>query len=884
MNKKGISFIVLMITIVVALILISVTVISTKNSIDNATITKMAESIKQVEDASEAYYISNGKFPTSDENSEPLTKNQVIGLVADNVESEFLSEVDQNNDGSVNEYYKIDLSKINVQSTSYGRGTDGQDDVFVIAYPSMNVYYLKGFYAKSTVYFSISPKISNIVKVDQNLGIPDGSQTEVISSSGINVTKQKDWTSKMSLIVKTTLDSNETMYISISDGVQKQMITSSGEYEKSFNVTDLFAPNSILTDTATFAITDILENKKYMDIIKKKDSSDIGKVRIDLTKLDLTHPDVTNILTSSYTNMNVVTFDIADNASGVNQIRYDYLTRIDDNGTEQNYYKDISSFDIEYMKQKSKVLKNIESNTVSINIPKNVNQVSIAVFDKAGNYILQGVRVQPIINISNIINSATKEKFNSTTNVYSTRGVSQIKSSYSLDGLTYINEQIISVNSDSLTTSRQINYDNVNASKIYYKIEVTDNNSTVALRKIETKIFVINENLSDYEVSNTPVLVSGLTAKKWNTTTSAWDTVASPSTDTSWYDYKNKVWANAQSADGSMWVWIPRYIYKISSLWHTNSSQGGVVDVQFSQGTNDNWNSSIISSIDVGTSSNASNNKWTSHPAFKFGSVELTGIWVAKFEVSGTVDSLDIKPGVSSLRNLSVSQMFTASRNMETNNKYGWGTTGQGIDTHLMKNTEWGAVSYLAQSKYGKNAEVWINPNSNYLTGNAGTTVSASSTITTYAYTDVTNGINASTTGNIYGIYDMSGGAWECTAAYINNQNANLNNNGSNLVNADVKYKDIYDKGTTDDYTNNYVGTINKKGDAIYETSQDGSASDSAWYLDQTTIPYTNTPFFIRGGGYDLTSASGIFTFGASSGAAFNYLSFRPVLVVGETL
>ena len=29
-----------------------------------------------------------------------------------------------------------------------------------------------------------------------------------------------------------------------------------------------------------------------------------------------------------------------------------------------------------------------------------------------------------------------------------------------------------------------------------------------------------------------------------------------------------KRWANAKSADGSYWVWIPRYAYKIESCYH----------------------------------------------------------------------------------------------------------------------------------------------------------------------------------------------------------------------------------------------------------------------------------------------------------------------------
>ncbi len=33
--------------------------------------------------------------------------------------------------------------------------------------------------------------------------------------------------------------------------------------------------------------------------------------------------------------------------------------------------------------------------------------------------------------------------------------------------------------------------------------------------------------------------------------------------DNNWYDYEHQKWANAQSEDGSLWVWIPRYAYKI---------------------------------------------------------------------------------------------------------------------------------------------------------------------------------------------------------------------------------------------------------------------------------------------------------------------------------
>ena len=394
-----------------------------------------------------------------------------------------------------------------------------------------------------------------------------------------------------------------------------------------------------------------------------------------------------------------------------------------------------------------------------------------------------------------------------------------------------------------------------------------------------------DSKISDYVVSkgvNKPKLATGMTAKKWNTSTLVWDTIASPDTDTSWYDYPTKQWANAQTADGSMWVWIPRYVYNIlTANWHTATA--GTVNIQFSKGTNDSWNGAIDLGVTAASSNFTTNGgKFTNHSAFTLGITELTGLWVAKFEASGTVSAVDVKPGIASLRSTTVDAMFTASRNMETNTRYGWTATGVGIDTHLMKNTEWGAVAYLSSSVYGKTGEVWINPNSNFLTGQAGTTVSSGATTVTYAYNDLTYGINASTTGNISGIYDMSGGAWEYTAAYVNNGHSNLTTYGLSLVNAASQYKDEY-ASNGDTQSGNYTSNLNKKGDAVYETSTSGTGA-TAWFGDYTYMPYSSRPFFIRGGSYADTTIAGAFSFYNSNGNAHGDIGFRPVVSVAGSL
>jgi hypothetical protein len=181
--------------------------------------------------------------------------------------------------------------------------------------------------------------------------------------------------------------------------------------------------------------------------------------------------------------------------------------------------------------------------------------------------------------------------------------------------------------------------------------------------------------------------------------------------------------------------------------------------------------------------------------------------------------------------------MFTASRNMETDSKYGWGlasglnadgtfaTDTNNVDTHMMKNIEWGTVAYLSQSAFGKNAEITLNSNASYYVGGGSGT----------AY--VTN-VGQSTTGNIYGIYDISGGSYE----YVMGNNNNLAGS-SGLTPSTIN----------DKYIDRYTGYDSTKyGDALYETSTTTSGT-TAWYGDNSA---SGNPWFMRGG-HCLSGASG---------------------------
>ena len=90
---------------------------------------------------------------------------------------------------------------------------------------------------------------------------------------------------------------------------------------------------------------------------------------------------------------------------------------------------------------------------------------------------------------------------------------------------------------------------------------------------------------------NKPKVLTGMTPIRFTepTVDAEGTVVVTNEEDTEWYNYDNKQWANAKTEDGSMWVWIPRYAYRISYTDATDISAGGTMHVVFLIGTTDNY-------------------------------------------------------------------------------------------------------------------------------------------------------------------------------------------------------------------------------------------------------------------------------------------------------
>ena len=402
------------------------------------------------------------------------------------------------------------------------------------------------------------------------------------------------------------------------------------------------------------------------------------------------------------------------------------------------------------------------------------------------------------------------------------------------------------------------------------KCTATGTNGKTAEASVKITVKDVFALAVDNSGANKPILYTKMIPVVYNGT--KW--VYSDGTQTNWYNYTDKQWANAvvlnsgvtknvgdevTEEDVALWyVWIPRYKYTIFN-GNNESAAAQLINVTFESGTNRTGTVTCSDNADGSeTCSTITNGTSTyTHPAFKFGNTELTGFWVGKFEVSGSTSAITVKPNVTSLRSQTVSSFFTAIQKVKTT--YGINNA----DSHMMKNMEWGAVAYLKQSKYGLGTtDIAINDNSSFYTGGG----------TSDAYK--TN-VAQSTTGNIYGVYDMSGGAWEYVMGNMkNSSNAFYSSNAGFTTAPDAKYYDSYKY----DSSSNKTHERGKLGDATKETLVTFGSNTGGWYSDYAYFPYSSYSWFVRGGGYGNGANAGVFYFYSYPGGDGSCSSARAVL------
>ena len=361
-------------------------------------------------------------------------------------------------------------------------------------------------------------------------------------------------------------------------------------------------------------------------------------------------------------------------------------------------------------------------------------------------------------------------------------------------------------------------------------------------------------------------------------------TVRKADLNSKWYSYAEKKWANAVilkengkiEEDGtiledsieSYFVWIPRFKYKLFDMGNYNSLINGqpsefinkTIEIVF-----ENKNTPVSVGTDV--------NDYHSHPAFQ--AFDTNGFWVGKFETTGSTTNQQIKPNQTAIGNLNVKTIFELSYNYKRTN-----------DSHMMKNTEWGAVAYLTLSKYGLGKDVNPNNNTNFITGYSlveGATSSGTDSSVTLPYNTET-GYLASTTGNITGIYDLAGGINEYVAGFLSD---NLGSSGfieDPTITYGTKYFDKYPSNSTvTNYSNSILGDGIKEFGPFYYYKDPNDITGSegphnAWFGSYSFFIEPDCPWLVRGGAASNIHSSGILEFYNLFGFELSLIGYRIVL------
>lgn len=345
--------------------------------------------------------------------------------------------------------------------------------------------------------------------------------------------------------------------------------------------------------------------------------------------------------------------------------------------------------------------------------------------------------------------------------------------------------------------------------------------------------------IADTSGASTPELLANMYPVVWDASQGSW-VIASEANyeNNEWYNYGEKRWANAITVTPSQrekyrtakvgdvvdpvdvvgyYVWIPRFQYRAFATGPTE------IEISFNLGT-------------------TSDESLITHPAFRFGGREISGFWVGKFETTGTSDQPTVLPNVTPISGESLNTYFESSRSFSTSTASRHGFNERKSDTHLMKNSEWGAVAYLSHSKYGTLKEITANGSGKTGGGNYRSNVAQS------------------TTGNIYGVYDMSGGVGE----YV--MGNNLGEIGESHMSElpETKYYDYYSSYSATNYE------VSLNGDAVKEVA--------TWYGDTAQMVTSAQPWFIRGGA-GSGATSGIFSFSSGTGTYNAQVGYRVTVI-----
>lgn len=339
-----------------------------------------------------------------------------------------------------------------------------------------------------------------------------------------------------------------------------------------------------------------------------------------------------------------------------------------------------------------------------------------------------------------------------------------------------------------------------------------------------------------------PILFADMTAITWENGVEkeVKDPHANPE---KWYDYYAGRMANAKTKDGSYWVWIPRFAYRIT--YYTDASQSVVKGYYTDKGFVAADMETAIDESAVKTPyfkmekefvpnyETIKTKGFRVHEAFGKAGSQRKGFWISKY-MAGADGRF--APNNTILKTEQMYQaFFNADKMTRENNPYGLDYTVQ--HSSIPRSTEYGALYYLI--------------------GISNPAFSPNTTTTS----DINN-VTSATFGNETGVFDLNNGVREWTADVAVNNFKNFEDEIKrlNLANYGVEslfmQKDgygidkdrvplmgkvnlVYDRVVTSGSNKNY-------GEASLEFMTDYVSTDAAPYGGRSILPARNNPYNTR--------------------------------------
>ena len=363
-NKSGISLVILAVTIIILIILAGAGIVVSNNMIDNSKKATFADDLTQIQDMVKEYYINNNSLPIYMEEDVEInyTKEQFLSSQSSANQQILSEELTFNKDNSEeNIFYRIDLAKIGITSSSRGTGITSTD-IYVVSRDTMTVYYFEGYEINDEFYYSLSNRLININKVEGQSSTQEQSEIIVTDISDIKITKSTELiTNSISVNIEGTLEQDEHL---------QYRLSSNNNY-----ITIDALPFNIVIDSSNFTSDTQIDNFNYDKklIITKPNTTE--EYIVDLSNLDLEKPNIVSTrIDRTATNFNTINIE----GSEIKNIYYEYITKIDETGVEVAYYDESPTINLNYLLTMGK-------KTNSIILDKSIQSISFVVTDNAGN-------------------------------------------------------------------------------------------------------------------------------------------------------------------------------------------------------------------------------------------------------------------------------------------------------------------------------------------------------------------------------------------------------------------------------------------------------------------------------------------------------------------